>query len=509
MKKILYQDKFVFISTFIIGFITHGYAIVNKITNHDDMSILYGCGDGLSFGRWMWKVWTDLQILNNPLVFGLFNLVLMSICAVLLVRAFCVRKLWIACLIGGIWISFPANTSLFFYTQLIPIYSIGILLSVFAIFCFATQKNWRRYVITIICIIFSTACYQAYFAITVVGLSLLLLIKMYRKNMEWKIITYETLSTGFVLLFGIGGYFIATKAVCKFYNVSMSSYQGLNNIGVGYFTKICDMIQSAYHTFFTFHSNLENVFLAKLQDVALPVLFVIVAIVILWRHIKNNNKIAFILSAIIIIIYPALCNLTYFYGADFVYSLMQYTNVFLYFAVLVFMDELSLTLLIQKKYIRVSISIMSIIVGLGIVQNFMLANKEYYAQQRTQTIAIAYLSDVVTQIRSVEGYSQDMPIALIGYCQDESLQAIDRSLCRTNLGGITTAESFVNSVIYYDWMRIGSFQNWLGFSGSFLSAEQAREMLQDEKINEMKNYPADGSVQVIDGVIVVHFSSQF
>lgn len=509
MKKISYNDKTTFISTFIIGFLTHGYAIVNKITNHDDMATLIGCSDGIALGRWMWKLWASLDTIINPFVYGLINLILMSVCAVLLIHIFNIKKLWISILMGGIWISFPANASMFFYTQFIPIYSIGVFLSVLAIYFFSSQSGYKKYLLSIICIILSTGCYQAYFAITVAGLTLLLLLKIYRKDLTYKMLIFDVFSTGIVLLVGLIGYFTVTKILCSYYNISLVSYQGMDSIGVGYIDKLPQMLSSAYTTFFEFHSGLQNVTLARIQDMVLPVVFFICAIAILRKQIRQKNILASIISIIIIVLYPAICNLTYFYGSEFVYSLMQYSNAFLHIAVLVFLDEFLPLITDSTKYLRVTISLIGVVISLGIVQNVMLANHEYYAQYRTQIFSFEYLGDVVTRIRSTDGYSPEMPVSLIGYCQDASIKGMDAALKRTNLGGITTADNFINSAIYQDWLRPGLFNYWLGFSGTFLSKEQSMELLKDPRVSQMPDYPADGSVQVVDGIVVVHFSSLF
>lgn len=509
MKKISYQDKLVFITTFIIGFLTHGFAIVNKITNHDDMATLIGCGNGIALGRWMWKLWASLNTIINPFVYGLINLLLMSICAVLLIRIFDVKKRWIAVLIGGVWISFPANTSMFFYTQLIPIYTIGIFFSVLAVYIFASQSGWKKYLLSIICIILGTACYQAYFAITFAGLTLLLLLRICGGNLSQKDIIFQVLYTGSVLLIGILGYFAATKIICNYYNIPLVSYQGMDSIGVGYMDKLPQMLSNAYAAFFGFHSGLQDVVLAKIQDAILPLVFFAGGIVLLWKQVRARNILAVIIGVIIIALYPAVCNLTYLYGSDFVYSLMQYSNAFLHIAVLVFLDEFLPLITDSTKYLRVTVSLIGVVISLGIVQNVMLANHEYYAQYRTQIFSFEYLGDVVTRIRSTDGYSPEMPVSLIGYCQDASIKGMDAALKRTNLGGITTADNFINSAIYQDWLRPGLFNYWLGFSGTFLSKEQSMELLKDPRVSQMPDYPADGSVQVVDGIVVVHFSSLF
>lgn len=509
MKSITKQDKTIFLITFLAGILVHGYALVNKITNHDDMPNLIGCGDGLAFGRWMWKVWADLQIMNTPFLYGIFNIVLMTLCAVILVRLYSIKKIWVGALIGCIWISFPANISLFFYNQLIPIYSIGIFLSVLAIYVYISQNSVKKYVISIVCIMVSMGCYQAYLSVTVVGIVLYLLLKFYRTKMHWKAIMQDCSSALFTLVAGIISYFAITKVICNYYNVVLSEYQDMDNIGGNFLQKLPDMVSLAYSTFFTFHSGIQNTFFAKVQDIVLPVTFFIFGAILIYKHIRKNNRFEALCSFIIIALYPAICNLTYFYGSDFVYSLMQYSNAFLHIAVLCLLDELVEFTFKPQKYVKIVTMFIGIVATMGFAQNLMLANREYYAQQRAQIIAFDYLSGVVSRIQSTTGYKQGMPIALIGYCSDQNIKALDATSKRANLGSTTTVENFVNSIIYHDWLRPGTLQNWVGFADTVLSAEQSRIMLNDPRVSQMPNYPSEGSVQVVDDIMVVHFSSFF
>lgn len=509
MKNISKNEKCIFLSTFLIGLITHGYILTNKITNHDDIASLALNADGFVYGRWMWKIWTDFGILSNPFFNGMINIVLMSLCAVLITRTFAIKKLFIAIFIGGIWVSFPANTSIFFFTHLLPIYTIGIFCSVLALYFYATMRGVKRYMLSIGFIILSLGCYQAYFAITVAGIVLYLLVSFYRTNADFKIMLKEIWLALLVLGAGLLLYFGVTRVILSYYNISLTTYQGMGNIGDGFLTKFPDMISSAYRTMFTFHSDLQNTILAKLQDIVVPVAFFVCGFAMIFKQIQRRNKLGAIISLILIVIYPAVCNLTYFYGSEFVHTVMQYSNAFSHVAVLVMVDELATSMEGAIRFNKAVMPIFSLLIGIGILQNVLLANREYYAQHRTQMVVFEYLSNVVVRVQSTDGYVQGMPVAFVGYCSDPGIKAIDAGLQRSLLSGIDSAELFINNMIYSDWSRQGTFQFWLGFADQILPVDQSRNLLNDPRVSQMPNYPSDGSVEIIDGVVVVHFSSVF
>lgn len=92
-------------------------------------------------------------------------------------------------------------------------------------------------------------------------------------------------------------------------------------IGDGFLEKLPDMLSSAYGTLFTFHPGISNTLLAKLQDIFIPVVFFVGGLVIVVKQIqrKNGSHYKFDNNSG----YPAICNLTYFYGSEFVHVVMQ------------------------------------------------------------------------------------------------------------------------------------------------------------------------------------------
>lgn len=46
------QEKIAFISALICGIMAHGYMFANKLSFHDDMSVMFGLGRKIQSGRW-------------------------------------------------------------------------------------------------------------------------------------------------------------------------------------------------------------------------------------------------------------------------------------------------------------------------------------------------------------------------------------------------------------------------------------------------------------------------
>ena len=69
----------VFISSFAFGMLSHGLALFNKFSVHDDIASMYYLGAGFTSGRWMLGLIAELEYFlwgNGPLSMPLFNGVL-------------------------------------------------------------------------------------------------------------------------------------------------------------------------------------------------------------------------------------------------------------------------------------------------------------------------------------------------------------------------------------------------------------------------------------------------
>ena len=115
-----------------------------------------------------------------------------------------------------------------------------------------------------------------------------------------------------------------------------------------------------------------------------------------------------------------------------------------------------------------------------------------------QTRSIEFFNRMVLRIESTEGYSPELPVAYVGYCPNvETFQAVP-GFDRDPLTPLLSHETFLYS---YSWQEFVSF--WCGFSPTEADPAAFRD---NAEVAAMPCYPADGSIRIIDGAVVVKLS---
>ena len=85
-------------STFVIGVITHLFALTNVLHNYDSVGLQpYGYGTGLESGRWLlsllaWRAIDWFGQYNLPMINGLLMVLLLSVAAALFVSVYGLRE---------------------------------------------------------------------------------------------------------------------------------------------------------------------------------------------------------------------------------------------------------------------------------------------------------------------------------------------------------------------------------------------------------------------------------
>ena len=110
---------------------------------------------------------------------------------------------------------------------------------------------------------------------------------------------------------------------------------------------------------------------------------------------------------------------------------------------------------------------------------------------------MSYFQTMVTQIKSVEGYSDDLPLALVGNEITDETNNMGSLVGGTfGLGG--KSESNISA-----YSRNQIITKYLGFAPRFCGYEEIVALMDNEEVQQMPSYPDDGSIKIVDGVIVV------
>ena len=112
-------------STFVVGVITHLFALTNVLHNYDSVGLQpYGYGTGLESGRWLlsllaWRVIDWFGQYNVMLTNGLLMILCLAAAAAVFVSVYQLNEKSALC-IGAIFATAPAVTSTIFFRYTAP-----------------------------------------------------------------------------------------------------------------------------------------------------------------------------------------------------------------------------------------------------------------------------------------------------------------------------------------------------------------------------------------------------
>ena len=480
-KKVLSSSiSKVVIFTFITGMIIHAFGLLNVLHNYDDIYYVQGYGAGMSSGRWglallgdfAGRIWGNY---NLPFINGMVFLFFVAISAGFLYSLFQFESWKKGALMGLIFVSFPSVTSVLFFKYTAIFYGFAILLSVIAVW--SAEKIKFGIILSAICIAFAAGIYQAYLPLTI-SLFVLVLIK---HVLEKKCINFkEFFSKGIYyccnIILGMLLYFGALKFCLKFYNVSLSNYQGVSEMGNLKLSEIPALIKRAMALFFKLpisdYCNLASTGVLKLGYFVLGCICILV--VIKWGIVEKKKTSRCIMLIILAALFPVAVNfIVIMCPQSDIYTLMVYSFVVVLFVPLILIDKITLSK-ITKSLILLVLCIMTC--------NFVyLTNVNYTAMYYTDRQTENYLNSMITQIRSVEGYDTLKKWAFIG-------ERIEDPLINNPWGNVPffggNEETYINRYSRMAWV-----EKYFGYLINMEEEDIINRLKHDERVIEMPCWP--------------------
>ena len=136
------------ISTFFWGLISHGMALFNKYSLHEDISQLFGVGATFSSGRWMLDILHKAEVFflggsfSLPLINGLVSIFYISLCGCVIVKLLDIRKSVLIFALSGALITSPTITGLFGYMFTAPHYCLGYFMAASGALLICNYNKW-------------------------------------------------------------------------------------------------------------------------------------------------------------------------------------------------------------------------------------------------------------------------------------------------------------------------------------------------------------------------------
>ena len=507
--------KTAFYAAFAAGLAAHLYQFTNKLYNYDELANTPG-GIGLSTeqGRWLlnWMGRFMRSVFGGsyslPFFNGIFALLFLALSAGMVVSVFQVRNKLTSGLIGGLMTVFPAVVSMYFFMFLALYYAIGISFSVFAAWLAVKYpKNIIANIAAVVMIACSLGVYQAYFPDTVCILLIVVILKAafggVKEKKEWKEFFLMIARFLVVMAAGVAVYFLINKAVLAVTHIQLTSYQGGDTMGKITIAQLISALKSCYTSFFDLgFSNVMGISYNRTVRRLIKVVWILFAAGIgAYLVLKKKEYLNKVIVLCGIVVFPVAMFLIYVMAPNsYCYTLMAYSVVFFFVFFLLWLDACFRNLKLHAPVKSITNWVSALLTAALVIVFVWYANGNYMALEYTKYHDFSYVQTLVTKIRSVEDYSQDKPVIVVGTQINDSTNGMGSLIGDTfTVGGKADTNLGYNSLLYL-------MSDYLGFSPYYGTYEEIQNWMQREVVREMPSYPADGSIQVIDDTIIVKLS---
>lgn len=493
------ENKLILIITFIVGLITHFYLYANELLNPDLLisgAVYTATNYEICLGRWG-LYFIDLLTcgITNYLLVTIMCLFLCSLTTMLIIKMLKIKNPIIITLISSLIVSSPQFAETLFYPYAADAYILSMLLStLFVYFVYKKESKITNYIFASICLILSLSLYQSYVAFSATLCVILTILKILEGH-DTKSVILQILKafiTGFISCII---YYFITVIILKINNLSFSEYCEASSILKYPFMTYINGIKESYNLTYYYYFNdyiTNNISFGRHIIniiIFLLIIYSIVLIVIKNKIYRNITKI--ILLVMLIITFPIALNIIHIIApakALLLIIILQY--ILIYILSLKLADILNRNILLKYLiYIFTSILIFTYILS---------NNASYMYRQEVFNNYYDTTSRMLDRVFENEYYYDGMPILFAGNIENPSSRLepyINKSAFSFNMVGYNDYRTATDILFFID--------RYMGKEITTCSYEDYLNIISSDIFKEMDVFPADDSVKIIDGIMVV------
>ena len=505
----------VMISCIAWGLAAHGMAFFYKFSFHDDAMWTIGFADQETYGlgRWGLGVFGRLagilfgsMHISTPAVNGIVCVLSIALMVYIICRRLEIDNKLLIISLSGVMVCFPAVTALFGFMYTVPYYFIGSVLGVWGAYIFYSRKNLSSILICIVFMTISVSLYQANIPINLMVLLLFMIDEVFRQDMSWKEYIILGVKNGIICAGYMIGYLIFNKVFLSIKDMGLSSYKGVDTFGVtsplGYLMRVVQ----AYKRFLNPADYIiegkgisANMFPLSIKYYHLILILITMVMMSVLLYSLGEIKRS-IMAGVLVCISPLFAYFIYFMvGEPEVHGLMTYGEAFMFIIPVFVADRLlkndKLGMCRSIKYMSIGVTALMIVIGTMFAR---YANVCYLKASVMQSEAVCYFNTLITRIQSTDGYTADTPVIYINDRKKNEESFTGNKMFDPIYLPPYQGDSIINRFSWEETMEL-----WCGFSP--VRAESDDEV-SSEEIEKMPVYPDDGSVKMVNGVVVVKFA---
>ena len=506
-EKIGAPPKWAFFAALVSGYVTHLYAFTNLIPNGDGLSRVYDLQQMTVSGRWFLHYASALNTFTQmPAVIGLLSLILLGLAAALAVDVLKLKSRVLGGLFGAVMACFPCMGYTFLYMFTASAYCLAIFLAVLSVWLAGRGKV--GFLLAVLLLAMAMGTYQVY-ATVAIALSLL---SVMHKVVERETAFRDDLLYGLKLMayiaLGAVLYYVILLIFLKVKDLELLSYLGMDAASSGYpIGQLPRLVLDTYKQVAAFffvpgsvHSFGNSFFL--ILNLAAMTLGGIFALAWLKEEEREIWRIVTLLGLLALL--PLAVNFGQIISPYSVPTpIMKFAYVFVYLAVFLFADMADGSLWLRKIK---SDALPAVVVWAAALLLFCLNTNNilYTASAQAHRAAESYLTRLMGRVEACEGYESGMEVVFVGAIPDGQIRSAVESYAQVDHYSVpihNVAE--LNKHIYY------YLNDWLSVPVEEPEEETVIALATGEDFAAMPLYPAQGSVQVLDGRVVVKLREEY
>lgn len=513
------ERKKIFITTFILGIITHFLLLTNLIMSQDGllMGLHYTAGSyEATLGRWGINMIDSIrENLALPFITTLISIIVMGAINILIIDMLDIKsKLFKLFTIVSV-VASPGLCMTLLYVYTADVYIFAMLFSVLSAYSLYKIKSKKIGIsLSIVCFILTLSIYQSYMGITV-GLILIVSVKNLLSQKNNAIDTLKDVAIkALILIISFIIYFFLTKLILAIYQKEMAGYDGLNQISLfTIFSTILPSLKKVYISFIKYFFAdgiiLNRSWKRDIMYLVFFTLFAVTMVILFIKGIKNkeNRKIFlknYVLACFIIILMPIAFNLVIVLapGNDIYYLTSTQMMLMIPFLFVIFelIDEKNTV----TNLINWGISIVSTVIMFTYILSCIVTYQTVelaYSQAKNVTIR------VVEKMEVYDNYTPEMPVLFAGVIADSNFPKT------LDLYNYAISNSLRSSIFHGTYQgQQGTWENFfnifLGHQLYFCEDYQYYFIVNSDEFKEMNIFPERNSVKTIDGVMVVKLTDE-
>ena len=496
----LERAKLILCFVMIWGMLAHGFMLFNKFSFHDDPTMLFGSGflGFLNLGRWM----TDfLEIINQflflydyslPVINGISFFLCEAAILWIISEIFEIKNKGILIGLSGLIVALPTVTCLFGYIHFAGLYGFGLLLSIGGA-CLICVGGGISAILGVICFVCALGIYQIFFCTGICVFILYMIKETLEEKYDWKGFFRAGLRLLFLGIAVLLLYMGILKVCLTVFHVELSSYKNLDTMGVVPLGEYIRRLGNAYGAFFNPNAFVEDrpypVSSAWLYGL---ILFLLAGcLVLVLSDTSRRNRRAAAQFVLLMILFPAAAELAFVLSGD-CYSLNFFGHYFIY----VLLAMLAARIYRMRGYRWALQAAVWTVLCLNVV--FGKYSKTCYLKANLLCEnAKSYCTVLITRIQSADGYAADLPVVFIEPRRKAVLNGVPEAFA-----SVVTKPYGTSSIINaYSWTTF--MIQWCGYNPTVLPQE---DYVEREEVKNMPVYPDAGSIQIVDGAVVVKFA---